>query len=193
MTIKIPTEGALRMETQDHYCRMCGWMGCDLDEFDPETRRQVLLNLKPGDVVPAGKCPRCASNVFPHILFEGTLPTVETYSGEQIVPEAWKVRLTRLESEHVFHMISPAGFGCEITAEISGGHPTFTITPFDSSDDFMEAEAVAHLRIGAGHVVFRNSAPVANAVVATENSLRTTKLISLDDWVRPTPWDHSPE
>ncbi len=174
------------------FCPSCNWSGHDFADFSDAERRQVLRNLKAGDVMPAGFCPRCRGLSYPGTVHRSILPTVETVGSDRATPEAWRIEIDRLGAAYAIFLVSPHGHGCEVLVEVEGQRPTFALTPFESGRDILEKEPIAHIKAGKDHVVICSADEIGNPVVVTPEGMRATPLMTAEEWAKPMLWDNQP-
>ena len=174
------------------FCPKCEWAGTDYFVFDSQTRVALLVELQPGDVVPAGVCPHCGALVLPETLLKGRLTAREHQWGEPgATGEEWTVIVSRCGPGYAVHLQNPLGFGCEVSVELSQQRPVVQVTSWNTTDDALSAEPVGLLKVGQDHVLFTNSETSQACVVADDERMRSS-LLTMQPWSALTRWEQVP-
>ena len=181
------------MEAQICFCRKCDWTGSDHFVYDRVARRALLDGLQPGDIVPAGACPRCGAPVYPEALMKGRVSSREWQWGQAGASDArWDVLLCRLGPGYGIQLQHPHGFGCEVSLEITHERPLVQVTTWNSPEHALEAEPIANIKVGEDHVLFTNTEDTSASVVADAERMRSA-LLTRTGWSDFKGWSDRPQ
>ena len=183
------------MTDQHHHCPHCP---CRLEaakvvELTGHERATLFGSLKPGDVIPSGRCPACGGLVYPSTRFTERWACWEHHEGDDSAPSArWEVSAQSHGWGLTLTFRHPDGRAVELAHEIAHGMPQITAYPRHAGRP-CASDAVAHIKLGFDTLMIAPSCGDHWATIDRE-AVRITPdsrghWNSVKVWRAPTPDD----